>query len=156
VIPVRIHLVSEARAISAALAATRPAVIGTSPSWTYLRQGRSLNRSHTCIAAIVTSDDGPNFATDVTNTPGQPATCQPINVTIIMFGPGAACARANIAEKSACDIHRCTSTTCRCISGRIVLPPPKASSESWLKIAARETRFCIIVPPATQEKPTPA
>ena len=28
-----------------------------------------------------------------------------IGVTIIMFGPGAACASANSAEKSALDIH---------------------------------------------------
>src|ERR1700744_303622 len=99
------HVVSDARAISTALAATSPAVTGTSPFCAMLRHGRSLKRSHACNASAVTSDDGPNFATDVTSTPAQPATCQPTSVTTIMFGPGAACASANSALNSLAGIQ---------------------------------------------------
>ncbi|MNW01375.1 hypothetical protein D3C71_1970030 [compost metagenome] len=54
---------------------------------------------------MVTMDDGPNLATEETNSPAQPATCQPISGTIIIFGPGAACAMANSALNSWALIH---------------------------------------------------
>ncbi|AJC19427.1 hypothetical protein RO07_00995 [Pandoraea pulmonicola] len=92
--------VADASAINAALAATRPAVIGTSPACTMRRHGRSLKRSHRCSTPTVMSDDGPNFASDVTSMPCQPAICQPTSVTIIRFGPGAACPSANSALNS--------------------------------------------------------
>lgn len=50
-------------------------------------------------------EDGPNLATEETNSPAQPATCQPTSGTIIMFGPGAACAMANSALNSQALIH---------------------------------------------------
>src|SRR3954454_3026410 len=95
----------DACAITAALAATMPAVTGIKPDCAWRRHGRSLKRSHACSATIVTSDDGPNFATDVTSIPAQPATCQPTSVTIIRFGPGAACASANSALNSLAGIQ---------------------------------------------------
>lgn len=121
---------ADASVISAALAATRPTVIGKMPAWITPRQGRSLKRSHRPSAMMVMRDDGPNLASVVTSMPAQPATCQPTSVTTIRLGPGAACPRANRAEKSAAVIQPCTSTTWRCISGRMVLPPPNASTDN--------------------------
>ena len=113
---------------------------------TFCRQGRSRKRSQSLRATPVMREEGPNLASEVTNTPGNPATCQPTSGTIIMFGPGAACARANIALNCCADIQCWISTTCRCISGRMVLPPPKASRESSVKIKARVSRGDAIMP----------
>ncbi len=63
---------------------------------------------------------------------------------MIRFGPGAARASANRALNSVADIQWCTSTTWRCISGKVVAPPPKASRESWPKISASETSVPVI------------
>jgi hypothetical protein len=60
-----------------------------------------------------------------------------------MFGPGAACASANDALNCCAVIQWWISTTCRCISGRIVLPPPNdrrdSSKKSTAKVISRVT-----------------
>jgi hypothetical protein len=59
----------------------------------------------------VSSDDGAHSDNVATSAPGRPATRQPISVAISMFGPGAACARANKDANSPAVIHGCTCTT---------------------------------------------
>ena len=59
-----------------------------------------------------------------------PAAFQPTRLTISTFGPGAACASANICEKSTSVIQWWTSTARRWISGMIALAPPIDSSDS--------------------------
>ena len=123
-------------ATSAAPAATSPAVTGTSPACTARRHDACRNRSQTRSATPVTMEDGPNIATVATSAPQKPPTRQPRSVTTIMFGPGAAWARPKSALNCAAVIHPCASTTRRCISGRTVGPPPKASSDSSAKSSA--------------------
>ncbi|MNP83298.1 hypothetical protein D3C76_1821990 [compost metagenome] len=64
-----------------------------------------MKRRQTPITSRVTIDDGPNLAMEDTNSPAHPATCHPTSGTIIIFGPGAACAMANSALNSCALIH---------------------------------------------------
>eukprot|EP01037_Dinobryon_pediforme_P014098 gene14098-14217_t len=77
-----------------ALDTTRPTVTGAKPACTIRRHGRCLKRSQRLTVIAVNREEGANVAKDVVNAPDQPAIFQPSRVTIIIFGPGAACAKA--------------------------------------------------------------
>ncbi|SSS41908.1 Uncharacterised protein [Acinetobacter baumannii] len=92
--------IAAASEIIHALASTVPTVTGCKASCKTRRHFLSLNFDQPLITNTVIRDDGKNLAVDVTNSPDNPATCHPTKGTIIIFGPGAACAMANNALNS--------------------------------------------------------
>ena len=85
---------------NAALAMISPAVTGCSPACIAFRHLASLKRYHTPLTSKVSTEDGAATAPVVTRAPQNPPTRQPTRLTTIMFGPGAACARAYSAANS--------------------------------------------------------
>ena len=80
---------------------------------------------------------GTTMAKVETRSPGSPATCQPIRLTISMLGPGAICAKATVLAKSGLVMKPWRSTICRWNSGIRVLAPPMEKKADEMKMIKR-------------------
>src|SRR4030088_299341 len=133
---------STVRIIDTPLASIKPRPRGTNAALRTATASLSDQRART--RAVRRAQDGIMIASVATRRPAQPATCQPIRLTTMTLGPGAALAMAKVWAKAASVIQPWTSTTCRRISGRSTLMPPIDTRESIAKVRASSANTLVM------------